>query len=181
MEAKEKKKKVKKLTEKELIAKKHREIRSLVKEECLNDDGFQEYKNKLIGRPTKYADWMDDFVVYFLSDGKSIVELAATLKVTVSTIYEWKNKNPSFSEAISLGMTLCQSWWEKESRISLRDKDFNTGLWVQNVKSRFKNDWGDSKKDNDNENDFFAAMASFVLNNNNGIVKNGRTEKKSDN
>src|SRR5690606_23736478 len=104
--------------EEKKIKESQKKIRESVKLECINDQDFIEYKDVIRGRPTKYEPWMDEYAVYFLQDGKSIVELAAQLKVNISTIYEWK-KNPSFSEALSLGMTLCQSWWEKEGRISL--------------------------------------------------------------
>lgn len=155
---------------------KNEKIRLDIKNKCQSDPEFKEYKKKILGRPTKYAPWMDDFAIYFLRDGKSIVELAAELQVNVDTIQEWK-KHDTFSAAMSLGMTLCQSWWERESRISLRDKDFNTGLWVQNVKGRFKDDWGDFKKDKVNENDLFNSVAEFVMNTSKGIVPNDDKEK----
>ena len=42
-----------------------------------------------------------------------------------------------FLTAINIGRTLCQAWWERQSRENLRSQFFNTGSWYANMKNRF--------------------------------------------
>ena len=42
-----------------------------------------------------------------------------------------------FTTAIQIGHILCQAWWEKQSRTSLKSKNFQTGSWYANMKNRF--------------------------------------------
>ena len=49
----------------------------------------------------------------------------------------WMKEEPEFSETIKTGKILSESWWHKEGRTSLRDKDFmNTG-WYMQMKNRY--------------------------------------------
>ena len=51
-----------------------------------------------------------------------------------------------FFDTIKKGRVLSQAWWEKQGRTNLSAKEFQTGLWVQNMKCRFGNDWIPTEK-----------------------------------
>ena len=88
------------------------------------------------GRPCKYEPEMDKIVIDLMSQGASKIEVAATLGISKSTLYEWLEKVPGFSAVIERGEMLSQQWWEREGRLSLRDKEFNGSLWYMNMKNR---------------------------------------------
>ena len=93
-------------------------------------------KNK-VGRPTKYRPWMCDRVIALMAQGASKHEALADLGIWEDTFYRWAKEIPEFSEAVKIGTELSRMWWEREGRQSLRDKDFNHGLWYMNMKNRF--------------------------------------------
>lgn len=99
-----------------------------------------------VGRPTKYNPEKNQEVIDLMSEGASIVEVAAMLDVSRQTIYEWMDVHPAFSDTIKKGFELCQSWWEKQGRKNLQNKDFNYTGWFMNMKNRFYNDWRDKKE-----------------------------------
>ncbi len=94
------------------------------------------------GRPTKYKKEYCEKVIEFLRDGMSKAEICRELDIARSTLEEWENNQPLFSEAIKKGVELSKGWWEKHGRTALYDKDFNTTLWLANMRNRFRADWG---------------------------------------
>ena len=99
-----------------------------------------------MARPTKYDPSKNQSVIDLMSEGASIVEVAAMLDVSRSTLYEWISQYDDFSDTIKKGQELCQAWWEKQGRKNLDNRDFNPTLWFMNVKNRFKDDWRDKQE-----------------------------------
>lgn len=99
-----------------------------------------------MARPTKYDPSKNEAVIELMSEGASIVEVAAMLEVNRSTIYEWVENNPEFSNTIKKGFELCQAWWERNGRKNLTNKDFNYTGWYMNMKNRFRDDWKDKQE-----------------------------------
>ena len=99
---------------------------------------------KQMGRPTKYKPEMCKTVVELMSEGASQYEVLATLGISEDTFYRWKKENEEFSDSIKRGVRLSQTWWEKQGRISLKDREFNYTGWYMNMKNRFK--WADKQE-----------------------------------
>lgn len=56
-----------------------------------------------LGRPTKYKEEYNDQAYKLCLLGHTDEELAQFFEVATSTIYEWKNEHPEFSESIKKG------------------------------------------------------------------------------
>lgn len=96
------------------------------------------------GRPTEYRPEMCVKAVDLMRDGASKTEVAAELGVCKQTLYEWIKKHPEFDDAIKKGTDLCESWWERQGRIALREEKFSATLWYMNMKNRFR--WADKQE-----------------------------------
>ena len=102
------------------------------------------------GRPRKAttADQLQK-IVALMSEGASIVEVAAEIGVSRETIYQRCDPqspyyDSEFSDTIKKGKELCEAWWMSTGRKALKAKDFNAALWYMNMKNRFG--WSDSQK-----------------------------------
>lgn len=100
-------------------------------------------------KPTYDASWMLDTASSMMQEGCSKVEVIAALGVSKEAFYEWcnpkkSNYHPEFAEVVQLGELHCQAWWEKQGRINLHERNFNSGLWYMNMKNRFG--WADQQK-----------------------------------
>lgn len=103
------------------------------------------------GRPRDYKPEFDEIAYELMSEGASKVEVAAELNIARSTLYDWidpksERFQPSFSDTIKLAETKCQAWWERQGRLGLKEKFFQTGLWTMNMKNRFSEDWKDKQE-----------------------------------
>lgn len=76
-----------------------------------------ENKNKS-GRPTKYKKEFDEQAYKLCLLGATDKEMANFFKVNPDTIYEWKNKHPSFSESLRAGKETA----DMSVAVSLRDR-----------------------------------------------------------
>jgi hypothetical protein len=102
-----------------------------------------------VGRPTKYQKKYCDQVYKFLAEGASVTEFAVHIGVTRSTIYEWADKNPEFSDALARAQEASQAHWEKELRTNLMmNKECNAPLVKLYFANRFN--WHD-KVEQDNK------------------------------
>jgi len=89
---------------------------------------------------------MCDRVIELMREGCSLCEISADLDISRDTVTEWRKSNEEFSAALKRGELLSQSWWEKEGRENLKNKDFATALWFINMKNRFPSDWRDKQE-----------------------------------
>ena len=58
------------------------------------------------------------------------------------------NHQPDFLEAIKMGETFSQAWWEELGRsgTSGENTDINATMYQFNMKNRFKEDWRDKQE-----------------------------------
>ncbi len=68
------------------------------------------------GRPSKYDPAYCEALVMHMKDGASVASFAAEIDVARSTINQWAEEHPQFSEALSRGKSACAAWWEKQGR-----------------------------------------------------------------
>jgi hypothetical protein len=92
-------------------------------------------------------------VVDLYSEGASDTEVAASLKITIKEYYKQLSEQPAFNQLVEYGRTLSQAFWEKQARLNIKNKQFNTPLWAFYMKNKYG--WADkteSVNTNDNTN-----------------------------
>lgn len=117
------------------------------------------------GRPKKGLDCLpvgwEDYCIDLASQGASDVELRDYLDISNDLWYRFLKEEPRFSETINRCAQKCQVWWEKNGRLNLASKDFNSTLWYMNMKNRFG--WKD-KQEVDNKGGITLQMNSKASN-----------------
>jgi len=93
------------------------------------------------GRPTKYDPAYCEQIVAHMSEGASITSFAAEIDVARSTINEWMEHNPEFSEAVKRGKAKCAAWWERIARNGAQGGDANPTLCIFGLKNMAEEDW----------------------------------------
>jgi hypothetical protein len=68
------------------------------------------------GRPSKYQPAYAEEVVTFCAQGYSLTAFAGSIDVARSTINEWADEHPEFSEAVSRAKNKRALWWEDRAR-----------------------------------------------------------------
>ena len=105
-----------------------------------------------VGRPSDYKPEYCDQVVAHCTDGASLTSFAAEIDVARSTINEWMEKHPDFSEAVKRAKAKCAAWWEKQARsgASGSAKDINPTLCIFGLKNMAADDWRDKTETDNN-------------------------------
>lgn len=97
------------------------------------------------GRPTKYKPEYAKSVIEHMADGASLTSFAAEIGVARSTINEWMEHNPEFSESVKVAKAKCAAWWEKLGRNNAMTGDGNATLVIFGLKNMGIEDWRDRK------------------------------------
>ncbi len=100
------------------------------------------------GRPTKYDPAYCEAVVAHMRDGASVASFAAEIDVARSTINQWAEDYPEFSEALSRGKAACAAWWERQGRKVAENGGApgQSNMITFGLKNMGKEDWSDSVK-----------------------------------
>lgn len=69
-----------------------------------------------VGRPSKFKPAYSNMLIEHLAEGASIASFAAEIGVARSTINQWAEDHPEFSEALKIAKAKCAAWWEKQLR-----------------------------------------------------------------
>jgi len=127
------------------------------------------------GRPKKTLEdlpknWKEK-TIELASEGCSDVEIRVELNCISDDLWQRLIKeNEEFSLTVKKAHSLCQAWWEKQGRVNLKTKDFQTGLWYANMKNRFG--WRDK---NETEHSVDSELKDLLL----AVSKNGHTKPKN--
>lgn len=98
------------------------------------------------GRPSLYKPEYCEKIVELASEGKGWAEIAHTLGVTRTTLYEWGDKHPDFSTALTRAKVAEQAWWEDTGRKSLFADKFQAAVWSKSMSARFRDDYTERTK-----------------------------------
>lgn len=85
-------------------------------------------------------DWAR-MLIQMYTDGYSDAEVAAGLKVTIAEFYNQIGENNAFAKLVEFGRTLALAFWEKQARVNIHNKQFNTPLF--NFYMKNKHGWAD--------------------------------------
>ena len=98
------------------------------------------------GRPSKYKEAYCNEVITHMAEGASLTSFAAEIGVARSSINEWMEKHPEFSEAVNKGKAKCAAWWEKKGREGAAGlAQVNPTLVIFGLKNMAGDDWRDRK------------------------------------
>lgn len=64
-----------------------------------------------VGRPTKYKREYCQRIIELGEDGDQPVALSAELHVSKSTIHQWREDYPEFSDAFDISRDCCERYW----------------------------------------------------------------------
>lgn len=81
-------------------------------------------------------DWARKLIELY-SEGYSDAEVASEMKITIREYHKQITESPVFAKLVEFGRTLSLAWWEGQARKNLQNKQFNTPLWVFNMKNKF--------------------------------------------
>lgn len=95
------------------------------------------------GRPTKYDPAYCEQVIEHCRDGASLTSFAAEIGVARSSINEWMEHHPAFSEAVKVAKAVCAAWWEKTARANAVEGGGNATLCIFGLKNMAADDWRD--------------------------------------
>lgn len=88
-------------------------------------------------------DW-EKIIVKLSKQGASIVELAVELDICRNTFYALSERDEHFMNTVKRCKEYCESWWLKNGRVNLENKDFSYTGWYMNMKNRFN--WTDKRE-----------------------------------
>ena len=103
-----------------------------------------------VGRPSTYDPAYCERVIELGRLGKSIEQICSNLNTPVRTLYEWRDRNAEFSQALEYAKELEQAWWEEQAHLyMLEQKDgpkLNASLWSRSMAARFPKKYRESVK-----------------------------------
>jgi len=96
----------------------------------------------------KYKDEYCQIATKVLAEGESLAAICAELGVSRTTLYEWRDNNPSFRDAIETGLQMAQRVWEQIGKdgITGQYEKFNGAPWIFTMKNRFRADYAEDKE-----------------------------------
>jgi hypothetical protein len=120
-----------------------------------------------VGRPSAYDSLKIPAMMSLFANGASKTQVAArVLGVSREGFRLWEKNPPDmdadgnseFSDAVKLGLTASQSWWEDLAQTAVHDKKVNSSVLIFNLKNRFPKDWRE-KQDIESVNTTIHEMA----------------------
>lgn len=114
------------------------------------------------GRPSKYDPSYCDLVLDTVgTKGKSVTQFARDLRVNRSTIYEWQNQHPDFSDALSRAKEWSEATWMDRLEGMMMTRDVNAPLVKLYLANRFG--WHDKPEEERARPEEWARAAVIAL------------------
>lgn len=98
------------------------------------------------GRPSKYDPAYCEVVVDLGKQGKSLAQMCAHFDIARSTIDQWAEDYPEFSEAFNRARVHMQAKLEEMGFSGLSNKEFNAAVWKTTMQARFRDDYTERKE-----------------------------------
>jgi len=102
-------------------------------------------KKRPVGRPSKYKPEFCERMLEMAAEGCGMAEYAAEFGISRETLFDWRDQHEEFSTALTRAKIIEQSWWEREARLNVKNRDFNANLWYRCAASRFREDYTERK------------------------------------
>lgn len=98
---------------------------------------------------TKYKPEFCEIAKNTLARGDSLASVCAELDITRTTLYEWRDSNADFSDAIEKGLQKSQHVWEEIGRNGIvgNYEKFSGTPWMFMMKNRFRADYTEDKQE----------------------------------
>lgn len=116
------------------------------------------------GRPSKYSEAYCEEMIQHMADGASIASFAAMIGVARSTINEWAEVHPEFSEALKIAKAKCAAWWEERLR-EIATKGGEGGAATATIfglKNMASDDWRDKQEHQHGVTDALAELLKEI-------------------
>lgn len=97
-----------------------------------------------VGVPTKFRDEYHDILIQHARAGKSIIQFAAQIGVSRSTVYNWKDSIPEFLDTFTRAKEICEAYWEEKTQMAMFNRDTNAQLMKFYLSTRFG--WSDKQE-----------------------------------
>jgi hypothetical protein len=94
-----------------------------------------------MARPSTYDPAYCTQVVEFLKDGYSLAAFAGSIGVSRSTIYEWADNHPEFSDAVKAAQAGSVYAWEQRLRSVALTGEGNATAVIFGLKNRAPDEW----------------------------------------
>lgn len=89
------------------------------------------------GPLTKYRPDMPSRVIELMRCGRSKASVCAEFGVHPETLDIWERKHPRLKEALRVGASLAQAWWEEKAQNDLNAERFHSATWGLTMANRF--------------------------------------------
>lgn len=99
-----------------------------------------------MARPTKYKPEYCEQVIELGKEGKSLAQMCAHFDIARSTIDQWAEDYPAFSEALSRARVHMQAKLEEMGFAGLANREFNAAVWKTTMAARFREDYTERKE-----------------------------------
>lgn len=92
---------------------------------------------------TKYTPEMPLQIIKLMTEGKSITQVCAALKIAKPTLSDYREKYPECGQAVELGKLLYEAHWEDIGQKGIKGilPKFNAPAWMYMMKCRVQKDW----------------------------------------
>lgn len=106
-----------------------------------------------MSRPTKYDEKYCEMLIEHMAEGYSFESFGGIIEVDETTLYEWVKNHEKFSLSKNIGTQKSMVWWEQIGRKGMINEIpfFNDRIWRLNMINRFRNDWIDGTKNENND------------------------------